>query len=351
MKRLDNLRSMDELLKLTENKNCFCFGAGRQLTEICNDIPTLSEHIEGIIDNNPALWGTKREVRGQYITIYSVEELLQRDVQKMILLITCSFKEEIIMQLEQIEVLKLLEYIDFQEIFDTAAWGCICPPQGFRKNKIETIPRKIHYCWFSVNKMPERLRQYVECWRTLCPDYEIILWNEDNYDISKSEYMYEAYKKQKWSFVTDYARLDIVYTNGGIYMDTDVEMIRRPDELLFNDAYIGFERLSTVNTGSGFGAKKGFPILKEIMDFYDGRKFINEEDPNKMILCPTYETEILKKHGLRLNGNFQIVDDMTVYPVKYFNAKSLYSNKLKITDETISVHHCTWTWAGEKNKL
>lgn len=199
--------------------------------------------------------------------------------------------------------------------------------------------------------MPERLRRYVDGWKQMLPDYRFVEWNENNYDFTKNEYMYAAYRNKRWGFVTDFVRLDVVYAYGGIYLDTDVELLRRPDELLYNDAYIGFERLSTVNTGAGFGAKKGFHILGELMNFYKNREFINNEDPNKMILCPIYETEILKKHGLKLDGNFQIVDDMCVYPVEYFNAKSLYSNQLKITDRTISVHHCTWTWAGEKSKL
>ena len=114
---------------------------------------------------------------------------------------------------------------------------------------------------------------------------------------------------------------------------------------------MGFERLSTVNSGAGFGAVRGFPILKEMMDGYKKRQFVNETDPNKMILCPEYETAVLQKHGLRLDGSFQVIDDMSIYPVMYFNAKSLYSDEMKVTDETISIHHCTWTWAGEKNKL
>ena len=163
--------------------------------------------------------------------------------------------------------------------------------------------------------------------------------------------MYQAYKDKKWSFVSDYARLDIIYNHGGIYFDTDVELIRRPDELLYNDAFIGFERISSINTGSGFGAIKEFHLIKEMRDFYINVEFINSDNPNDMILCPIYETAILQKYGLRLDGNFQIVDGISVYPVTYFNAKSLYSNKLKITENTISVHHCSWTWAGNKSKL
>lgn len=351
MRRLSNNKNMDDLRKKIKGKKCYCFGAGRQLTEICDDIPEIAGCIAGIIDNNVALHHTVKEIKGRQISIYPVEILLSEDIDNIVLFITSSYKDEIIEQLEQMKGLDCLEYTDFQEILDAAAWNCTCPPEDFKRNRTEAIPKKIHYIWFSGGKIPQRLQGYIDGWKRLCPDYEIILWNEDNYDISKNGYMKAAYENKRWGFVTDYARLDVIYRYGGIYMDTDVEMVRRPDELLFNDAYIGFERLSTVNTGSGFGARPGFPILKELMEFYDGLEFVNKADPGQMILCPVYETAILKKHGLKLNGNFQIVDDMSVYPVMYFNAKSLYSNRLRITEKTISIHHCTWTWAGEKNKL
>ncbi|HCT90061.1 MAG TPA: hypothetical protein DF613_01565 [Lachnospiraceae bacterium] len=351
MKRLENIIAISDLWETLKGKRCFCFGAGKMLTEICSDIPALPEHINGIIDNNPALHYTEKEIGSKRIKVYPVDILLTEDLSETVLLITSSYRDEIVAQLERMEMPAGLEYTDFQEILDTAAWSCACPPDGFQKNKAEAIPRKIHYFWFSGNAVPQRLQRYIDGWKKLCPDFEMVLWNERNYDVSKNAYMKAAYENKRWGFVSDYARLDVIYRHGGIYMDTDVEMIRRPDELLFNDAYIGFERLSTVNTGSGFGARPGFPIIKELLDFYDELEFVNKEDPEQMTLCPIYETAVLKRHGLKLDGNFQIIDDMSVYPVMYFNAKSLYSDRLRITEETISVHHCTWTWAGEKSKI
>ena len=340
-----------EIKKEIKQRKCQCFGAGRQLTEICDDIPGLVNCIEGIIDNNQDLHYSDKIVRDRKLKIYPAKYLEGLDIDNTLLLITSSYKDEIIEELEKKEVLKNLKYTDFQNMLDAAAWDCKKPPVEFRKNNDIQIPKVIHYCWFGGGIIPSRLQTYIDGWKKLLPEYEIVEWNEKNYDYTKNEYMFSAYKNKKWGFVSDYARIDIVYNKGGIYLDTDVELIRKPDDLLYNDAYIGFERLSTVNTGAGFAAKKKFHILKDILDFYKEREFVNEKDPNKMILCPVYETEILKKHGLKTDGNFQIVDGMTVYPVEYFNAKSLYSNKLKITDRTISIHHCTWTWAGEKNKL
>lgn len=351
MRRKYDFKDISTLMNLIQRRKCFCFGAGRQLMEICEDISELAGCIDGIIDNNPNLHFTKKKIRDRAIPIFSPEYLIEQDLENTLLLITSSYKDEIIAGLEKVRELDDLEYADFQDVLDTAAWSCPGPIERFRKNETMVIPKIVHYCWFGGARMPDRLRQYVDGWKQMLPDYEFIEWNDKNYDVTKNSYMYSAYQNRKWSFVTDYVRVDAVYSNGGIYLDTDVELIRRPDELLYNDAYIGFERLSTVNTGAGFGAVKGFPILGELLDFYANREFINNEDPNKMILCPVYETELLKKHGLTSNGSFQIVDDMCVYPVEYFNAKSLYSNRLRITDRTISVHHCTWTWAGEKSKL
>ncbi|MCR4651614.1 MAG: hypothetical protein K5662_07630 [Lachnospiraceae bacterium] len=351
MKKNDIAYDINGLIKELRECNCYCFGAGRQLTEICSDIPELIECIDAVIDNNPALHYSQRDICGKKVTIYPAKYLVDNNSKNNILLITSSYKKEILEGLEKIPELSELRYTDFQEVLDAAAWNCDKPKPNFKKNLNPVIPKVVHYCWFGKGKKPERLQKYINGWKELLPDYEIIEWNESNYDYKKNKYMSKAYDCKKWGFVSDFARLDVVHSNGGIYLDTDVELIRRPDELLYNDAYIGFERLSSVNTGAGFGAVKGFSILKELMDYYMDRDFKNEEDPNKMILCPIYETELLFKHGLKLNGNFQIVDNISVYPVEYFNAKSLYSNRLKITDSTISVHHCTWTWAGEKNKL
>ncbi|SCW31781.1 Glycosyltransferase sugar-binding region containing DXD motif-containing protein [Lachnospiraceae bacterium C10] len=351
MKELVFIHGLKEFYDSARQKKCVCFGAGKKLDEMCRDIPELSDLIAYVVDNNPALDGSERTIDGKQKKVYSVNHLISDNTKNVLIIITSSYQTEIITQLNAISEFDDVEFCRFEKLFDNIAWNAIKPPMGFRKNNTPVIPKIIHYCWFGGADIPDRLKEYIEGWKKRCPDYEFMLWNEENYDVSKNEYISAAYESGKWSFVTDYVRLDVVYQYGGIYLDTDVELIKRPDELLYNDAYMGFERLSTINSGAGFGAVMGFPILKEMMDGYKRRRFVNEIDPNKMILCPEYETAVLQKHGLRLDGSFQVVDDMSIYPVMYFNAKSLYSDEMKITDETISIHHCTWTWAGEKNKL
>ena len=108
------------------------------------------------------------------------------------------------------------------------------------------IPKIIHYCWFGGAELPEKDRKCIESWKKFCPDYQIIEWNENNYDVTKNTYMYQAYQAKKWGFVPDYARLDIIYQHGGIYLDTDVELVKNLDSLLENDAFMGFVSPLTV---------------------------------------------------------------------------------------------------------
>ena len=138
------------------------------------------------------------------------------------------------------------------------------------------IPKTIHYCWFGRNPKPALAQKCIQSWKKHCPDYTIMEWNEDNYDISSAPlYVRQAYEARKWAFVTDYVRLHVVHDHGGIYMDTDVELKKNPDALLEYSAYFGFEDGQYVNTGLGFGAIPGHPFLKEIMADYEGIPFIN----------------------------------------------------------------------------
>ena len=127
------------------------------------------------------------------------------------------------------------------------------------------IPKIIHYCWFGGNEIPENDKKCIESWKKYCPDYKIIRWDESNYDYKKNSYMREAYEAKKWGFVPDYARLDIIYNYGGIYLDTDVELLKSLDEILDCEGFFGFESENLVNLGLGFGAVKGNEIIRDMM--------------------------------------------------------------------------------------
>ena len=216
------------------------------------------------------------------------------------------------------------------------------------------IPKIIHYCWVGGAPKPESVLYCIESWKKFCPDYEIREWNETNYDFSKNEYMKQAYEAKKWGFVPDYARLDIIYEHGGIYLDTDVEIIKSFDELLKQKAFMGFENTGDgeffVNCGHGFGAEAFHEIIGEIRNAYEHIQFLNSDGSYNLLPSPHYTTQSLKKYGLLQENKEQHLIDMTVYDSNVFCPKNFRTGKIHKTERTVSIHHFTASWMDEKIK-
>lgn len=206
------------------------------------------------------------------------------------------------------------------------------------------IPKKIHYCWFGGNPLPEDVKKYIQSWKHYCPDYEIIRWDETNYDVHKNTYLNAAYEHRKWAFLTDYARLDIVYHEGGIYLDTDVELIKNLDDLLDQGCFMGMEQVGTVNTGLGFGAEKGHPFLKKNMRVYEERSFFRKDGTFKPEICVRITTRLLREQGLLAENRKQNVADVAVFPPEFFCPLTMGTNKLTMTGNTYSIHHYAASW-------
>ena len=206
------------------------------------------------------------------------------------------------------------------------------------------IPKKIHYCWFGGNPLPEDIKRYIESWKKYCPDYELIRWDESNYDVHKNTYVEQAYQNKKWAFLTDYARLDIIYEYGGIYLDADVELVHCLDDLLQNSCYMGMEQVGTVATGLGFGAEPMHPFLRENMKPYEEQNFIQEDGTFKPPICVKVTTNLLKEKGLAVENKIQKIQNVTVYPTDYFCPLKMGTNKLTITENTHSIHHYAASW-------
>ena len=170
------------------------------------------------------------------------------------------------------------------------------------------IPKIIHYCWVGNSPKPKSVLYCIESWRKYCPGYEIREWNESNYDFSKNGYMKQAYEAKKWGFVPDYARLDIIYKYGGIYLDTDVELIKSLDELLNQTAFMGFENTGDgeffVNCGHGFGAEPHNKIIGAARNLYDHIQFINDDNTYNLLPSPHYTTQIFVQAKF-INQNVQ----------------------------------------------
>lgn len=207
------------------------------------------------------------------------------------------------------------------------------------------IPKIIHYCWFGGNPLPASALKCIESWRKYCPDYEIKEWNESNYDVNKIRYSSQAYQAKKYAFVSDYARFDILYQWGGLYFDTDVEVIRPIDDILAKGAFLGLETSETVNPGLGMAVSPNDPLYAEILQCYEKLDFIKSNGKMDLTTVVTLVTGILKKHGFAKGNRIQTVKSITVYPIDYFNPKDQRTGIITVTNNTYTIHHFDASWS------
>lgn len=212
------------------------------------------------------------------------------------------------------------------------------------------IPKVIHYCWFGMNPLPVEVEHCIDSWRKFCPDYQIIQWNENNYDIHKWKFTEEAYQHKKWAFVSDVARLDIIYQYGGFYLDTDVELVKSLDPLLTENAFMGFEYGRGVATGLGFGACKGNEIILGNLMQYQNMSFVNSDGSLNLTPCPTVTTAYLETKGLIRRDVFQNLGEIKIYPSEYFCPRICSDGSAVLTENTISIHRFAGTWTTEREK-
>lgn len=201
--------------------------------------------------------------------------------------------------------------------------------------------------------MPEKDQKCIESWKKFCPDYEIIQWNEENYDVGKNKFIAQAYAMKKWAFVSDFARLDIIYTHGGIYLDTDVEIIKSFDELLENKAFMGFEKGRVIATGLGFGAEAQHKGIKLLRDSYNELSFVDSNGFQKSVMelnCPIINSRILVENGAVMNDKLQNVLGITLYPTEYFCPLNSSTGVLNCTDKTFSIHRYNMSWLSDFEK-
>ena len=209
------------------------------------------------------------------------------------------------------------------------------------------IPKIIHYCWFGGKELPIEVKKCIASWRKMCPDYEIIRWDESNFDVGQHPFVREAYKAKVWAFVSDYARLKVVYDNGGIYLDTDVELRKNLDSLREKRCYIGIQQNECLcTTGLGFGATKSNPVVQKMLKSYDDLTF---SDSHVLELsCPRLNDAVIRSYGAISDTEITELPEVTVYPPQYFDP---YGGENLLCDETYSIHHYAASWTGKGNTL
>lgn len=325
-------------------KLCF-FGTGRLLERFLRSHE--NPQIDLFIDNSNEKQGKYYVVNEKEIPIISVEEFSKKNVTMYIMVIAVLNVAEIYSQIEKFETMKDMEcciLVFLMDMENNELENKRFYPSDYRILTKPVIPKRIHYCWFGKSAIPEKNRIWMESWKKYCPDYEIIEWNEDNYDINKNKFMRQAYEAKKWGFVPDYARLDIIYCNGGIYLDTDVELLKPLDDLLYQEAFCGIDESKCVSLGLGFGARKNNGMIGELRELYDNIKF----DVNKMVAAPAMQKQYFANKGYKTNGDYQIIGDMTIYPEKVLSGKSNITGIIRSTEHTYAVHHYDASWVDEK---
>lgn len=211
------------------------------------------------------------------------------------------------------------------------------------------IPKIIHYCWFGKGEKPKLAQKCIASWKKYLSDYEFIEWNEDNFDIGCNKYVEEAYSSKKYAFVTDYVRLYALYNIGGIYMDTDVEVLTNYDMFLHHKAFSGFESDGNVPTGM-MAAEKGNKWIGDLLKYYNDKLFIYDDGSYNLTTNTTIITNYMVEIGLRLDNTYQNFEGLvSMYPSDYFCPKDHRTGKIKLTHNSVCIHHFAGSWLEHKS--
>jgi hypothetical protein len=227
------------------------------------------------------------------------------------------------------------------------------------------IPKVIHYCWFGGNPLPQKALKCISSWKKYCPDYQIKQWDESNFDVNACAYTKEAYKSKKYAFVSDYARFKILYENGGLYFDTDVEVIKSMDDIIERGPFMGCEPTAesrlVVNAGLGLAADVGLVLVenagqpeaelyKRIIDYYKRQHFISSDGDINTETVVTRVTRLLTKEGFKGNETIEHISGIYIYPTEYFCPVDNITGQINVTNNTHSIHHYDGSWLDERQK-
>ncbi len=344
--------SFDDFVKhiKTKKKSIVCYGAGMLPLYIEPLFLQygLMQMIHLFIDSNQKKEGQTVSFQNRSIRIVMPDYLKTLDEKKYVIIITTEMYEEVLN--------KIRNYVDLSR------WECYAYPllnlslfKSMTSKKMvygsqSCIPKVIHYIWFGKSEKKELHLRCIESWKKHCPNYKILEWNETNYDIHKNKYVEQAYQRKKWAYVSDYARLDILYQHGGVYLDTDVELLGNMDALLATEAFVCFGEWPVPNSGAGVGCVKRNPIIKEIMETREHIGFIQEDGSDDSHTNSNYEMQTLMRHGFHMNFEYQTKDGMTLYPPDIIAPVSVTGKDAFVTDRSIGIHYCNNSWRGKNGR-
>lgn len=339
--------SVDEFAYRTMDKKIVCFGAYVMPLSLCNEHEEhhFEDRIAYFVDNDKKKQGRDfRMPGGRSGRILSADQFAEEADKDTVLIITSDYFAAIIEQLDQYPKLDDMQCYIYPFMKYDMEYDKIVPARHSEK---PLIPKTIHYFWFGKNPKTKLMERCIDSWRRHCPDYEIVEWNEDNYDIAKNKFMKEAYEAGKYGFVPDYARLDVVYQYGGIYFDTDVEMIKNIDDMLYNEAFFCFGNYGRINTGAGFGSVKGQRVFKRLLEEYSTFSFRKRDGSLDLTTNTLHEEPVFKEFGLRQKDEFQMMGGASVFPSDFMSPHIPGFSTYKTSCNTVTVHHNGFSWASK----
>lgn len=333
-----------------KERRVVCFGTSKYVATFSQKTGNLQwmEHIDCFVDNNTDLHGKDVSYGEKKWKVYSPDYL--RKAEDTILLITPGINRNILEIAKQLQAMNLPEEMEcyslcmverYAEYDNTAV-------DTYSLSKNYNIEKIIHCCWFSREEKPAEYQKCIDSWKIYCPDYEIKEWNSDNYDIEKNKYVKQAYEKKAWAYVSDYARLDVVYHYGGIYLDMDVEVLKNLDFFLKYKSFFSFYAGGYVDLGSGFGAIKNMNLIKELLNEYENIDFfkgVGKPDLKKIIPQPARLLPVFESWGYKKNMKSQIIDDIAILSPDYFKVIDDTGHEyrgLKGSEYAIHWHHAGW---------
>lgn len=330
-------------------KTIACYGIGNELEKVLsvfNDLP-WGNAVSWLMDSDSSKWGKRVYVQGRYFEIKNPQEVLSDRSPDVIL----------VLPTKHFSIAKeILDNLDSDSRLDNSVcylYYLMKMETGYENIPLQYsgpfyIPPVIHYCWLGRNPLPDLYKKCIDSWHKFCPDYQIVEWNEDNLDLTENDFAREAYEVGKYGFVPDYFRLKIIYEHGGIYLDTDVEMIKSFDDLRREKAFCGLERFGRAALGLGFGAMKGNRQIGKLLETYKNMHFLLEEE--EALLSPWLQTRDLMAMGMKEFNRYQRIGDLTVFPTEVLSPKNSISFETHITSFTYSIHHFDGSWASSERK-
>ena len=301
----------------------------------------LDHYVVNYVDNDERKHGTFADLNGRKVRIISVEDSLQYN--DCLWLITNGNYDAVLSSLEQRDSLKETKYIILPKI-QSMLTDSKTDTSIIKISETPLIPKVIHYIWLGGNEIPERLQKCIDSWKKVCPSYEIKQWDESNLDLTSNAYVKQAYEMKKYGFASDLLRMVILYKHGGIYIDTDVELIKPLDDMLYQTGFCGVEKWGYVNSGGSMGCAPGNSVVKQIIDYRKNEQFVISDGNLNMTTCGIFETLPLVKKGFRLDNTLQTIDDMNIYPADFFCPFNYMNKKLTISDNTFCIHHFDNSW-------